>query len=138
MTNSPAPTKSAPSSSVDMADQDSNGPIDISRYKHMNYAFLEDKNIKDKNGNRKGDPNYDPRTLYVPPEFIKTLTPALKQWWELKSTNFDVLFFFKVGKFYELYHQDAVIAVKELGLSFMKGCSIFKLKFLYNVNKVQR
>ena len=27
----------------------------------------------------------------------------------------------QVGKFYELYHMDAVIAVKELGLVFMKG-----------------
>jgi len=27
---------------------------------------------------------------------------------------------FKVGKFYELYHTDAVIGVKELNLIFMK------------------
>ena len=27
----------------------------------------------------------------------------------------------KVGKFYELYHMDAVVAVRELGLTFMKG-----------------
>jgi len=57
----------------------------------------------------------------VPPEFRKDQTPALRQWWDLKANNFDVIFFFKVGKFYELYHQDAVIAVKELGLTFMKG-----------------
>jgi DNA mismatch repair protein MSH6 len=87
----------------------------------MNYEFLKEDKIKDIKGNKKGDPDYDPRTLYVPPEFKKQCTPALRQWWDLKSTNFDVLFFFKVGKFYELYHQDAVIAVKELGLSFMRG-----------------
>ena len=27
----------------------------------------------------------------------------------------------QVGKFYELYHMDAVIGVQELGLAFMKG-----------------
>lgn len=46
---------------------------------------------------------------------------GLRQWWDLKQRNFDVMLFFKVGKFYELYHMDAVIAVKELGLTFMKG-----------------
>lgn len=43
----------------------------------------------------------------------------MAQWWELKSNHFDCVFFFKVGKFYELYHHDAVIGVKELGFSFM-------------------
>lgn len=76
---------------------------------------------RDINGRLKSDPEYDPRTLYVPESFRKTQTPALRQWWDLKATNFDVIFFFKVGKFYELYHQDAVVAVKELGLTFMKG-----------------
>ena len=59
--------------------------------------------------------------MFVPPEFRKTQTPALRQWWDLKANNFDVILFFKVGKFYELYHQDAVVAVKELGLTFVKG-----------------
>lgn len=90
-------------------------------YKHFNFAHLWDDKIKDINGRLKSHPEYDPRTLFVPPEFRKTQTPALRQWWDLKANNFDVIFFFKVGKFYELYHQDAVVAVKELGLTFMKG-----------------
>lgn len=45
----------------------------------------------------------------------------MRQWWEIKSTNFDVVLFFKLGKFYEMYHMDAVVGVKELGLTFMKG-----------------
>lgn len=43
----------------------------------------------------------------------------MAQWWELKSSHFDCVFFFKVGKFYELYHHDAIVGVKELGFSFM-------------------
>ncbi len=45
---------------------------------------------------------------------------AVRQWWDLKSQNFDIVLFFKVGKFYELYHMDAVIAAKELNLTFMR------------------
>lgn len=45
----------------------------------------------------------------------------MRQWWVLKSTSFDCVLFFKVGKFYELYHMDADIGVKELGFSYMRG-----------------
>lgn len=45
----------------------------------------------------------------------------MRQWWEIKSENFDCVLFFKVGKFYELYHMDAEVGVSELGFSFMKN-----------------
>lgn len=45
----------------------------------------------------------------------------MRQWWILKSKHFDSVLFFKVGKFYELYHMDAVIGVNHLGFSYMKG-----------------
>lgn len=45
---------------------------------------------------------------------------AMRQWWELKSKNFDCVLFFKIGKFYELYHMDAVIGVNELSLTYMR------------------
>lgn len=44
----------------------------------------------------------------------------MRQWWVIKSRHFDTVLFFKVGKFYELYHMDAVIGVEQLGLTFMK------------------
>ena len=44
----------------------------------------------------------------------------MKQWWELKQSHFDTVLFFKMGKFYELFHMDADIAVKELGVIYMK------------------
>lgn len=47
----------------------------------------------------------------------------MRQWWVLKSDHWDCVLFFKVGKFYELYHMDAVTGVKELNLSFMKVCN---------------
>lgn len=86
---------------------------------HDELDFLKPEKIRDKNRNRPGHPEYDPRTVYVPPEFFKDLTPAMTQWWKLKADYFDCIFFFKVGKFYELYNHDAVIGVNELGFTFM-------------------
>ena len=67
------------------------------------------------------NPDYDPSTLYVPYDFLQNQTPAMRQWWELKSLHFDTILFFKMGKFYELFHMDAVIATKELQILFMRG-----------------
>ncbi|KAL5112724.1 DNA mismatch repair protein Msh6 [Taenia crassiceps] len=88
---------------------------------HLTYSFLLPDRIKDACGRRPGHPDYDPRTLHVPEDFLRKQSPALRQWWILKSQNFDILLFFKMGKFYELYHMDAVIAVEELKLTYMKG-----------------
>jgi len=73
-------------------------------------------------GTRWDHPNYDPTTLCLPPfETIrykfkhgKKVTPAMEQWWEIKKNHFDCILFFKVGKFYELFHMDADVGVKIL------------------------
>lgn len=67
------------------------------------------------------DEDYDPTTLFVPEDFLNRVTPGMRRWWQLKSNMFDTVLFYKVGKFYELYHMDAVVGVNELGLTFMKG-----------------
>jgi DNA mismatch repair protein MSH6 len=60
-------------------------------------------------------PQYNPRTLYVPPAFLKNETAAMQQWWELKSQNMDTVLFFKVCSdvHYILYilHHTAAYAV---------------------------
>ncbi|XP_069464515.1 DNA mismatch repair protein Msh6 isoform X2 [Ambystoma mexicanum] len=88
---------------------------------HERLVWLQDDNRKDAKRRRQNDPDYDPCTLHVPEDFLGKCTPGMRKWWQLKSQNFDCVIFYKVGKFYELYHMDAVIAVNELGLSFMKG-----------------
>ncbi|CAH8589301.1 unnamed protein product [Heterobilharzia americana] len=85
---------------------------DCVSWTHLSLPFLDPTQIKDINGRKPDHSNYDPCTLYVPEEF---------KWWEMKSRYADVILFFKVGKFYEMYHMDAMIGVKELGLVFMKG-----------------
>ena len=76
---------------------------------------------KDKYGHDPNDPNYDPTSIFVPPTFLKKATNAMKQWWALKEEALDCVLLMKVGKFYETYHMDADIMVKELDLIYMKG-----------------
>ena len=45
---------------------------------------------------RPDHPQYNPRTLLVPRDFTEKETPAMQQWWELKSQNMDTVLFFKV------------------------------------------
>ncbi|XP_037810676.1 probable DNA mismatch repair protein Msh6 isoform X1 [Lucilia sericata] len=88
---------------------------------HQKLEFLKADKIKDKQGRRPDHPDYDPSTLYVPPKFLDSLSPGVRQWWVLKSESFDCVLFFKVGKFYELYHMDADVGVNELGFTYMRG-----------------
>lgn len=87
---------------------------------HNFFPWLNEKR-RDINGNKPDSPDYDPRTLLVPQEFLKKDTPAMVQWWNVKAQNMDTVLFFKVGKFYELFHMDADIGFKELNLIYMKG-----------------
>lgn len=72
-------------------------------------------------------PDYDKTTLYVPPKELSerkqdsTLTPFQKQFWGIKMNCYDVVVFFKKGKFYEMYDIDADIGNSVLGLNFTKG-----------------
>nr|XP_033795890.1 DNA mismatch repair protein Msh6 isoform X1 [Geotrypetes seraphini] len=88
---------------------------------HERLEWLQDGKRKDAKRRKQDDSDYDPSTLYVPEDFLNKCTPGMRRWWKLKSQNLDAVIFYKVGKFYELYHMDAVIAVNELGLIFMKG-----------------
>ncbi|XP_059225843.1 probable DNA mismatch repair protein Msh6 [Stomoxys calcitrans] len=88
---------------------------------HQKLEFLKPDKIKDKQGRRPDHPEYDPSTLYVPEKFLDSLSPGVRQWWILKSDHYDCVLFFKVGKFYELYHMDADVGVNELGFTYMRG-----------------
>ena len=94
---------------------------DVKSFKHTDLPFLRPENIKDADGRKKTDTDYNPRTLKVPDSFLKDQSPGQKQWWELKSKHFDVVLFFKMGKFYELFHMDADIGVAELNIIYMRG-----------------
>ena len=89
------------------------------------YSWLLD--IRDKEGNRPGDENYDPRTLYIPPNAWKSFTAFEKQYWfeytimglmnrEVKQNLWDTILFFQKGKFFELYENDATIGHQQFDL----------------------
>uniref|UniRef100_UPI0037E8F483 DNA mismatch repair protein Msh6 n=1 Tax=Semicossyphus pulcher TaxID=241346 RepID=UPI0037E8F483 len=88
---------------------------------HEKLDWLQEGRRKDSGRRRQSEDDYDPTSLYVPEDFLNRNTPGMRRWWQLKSKMFDTVIFYKVGKFYELYHMDAVVGVNELGLTFMKG-----------------
>lgn len=65
--------------------------------------------ITDMDRNPPGHPDYDPRTVYIPPLAWTKFSPFEKQYWEIKQKFWDTIVFFKKGKFYELYENDATI-----------------------------
>lgn len=110
----------APANLSQLTDK-TNGSDMEGNWAHLKYDFLKPEKIKDGKGRRPDHPHYDGRTLYVPDDFLRNQTPAMRQWWEMKSKNYDSILFFKLGKFYELYHMDAMVGTKELSVAFMKG-----------------
>jgi DNA mismatch repair protein MSH6 len=74
------------------------------------FSFLVD--VRDKNGLKRGEEGYDPSTLHIPESAYRKFTPFEKQFWDIKKNYFDAIVFFKKGKFYELYEDDAEISAK--------------------------
>ena len=128
----------SPQLSASKANEDvtlSEGVVGFGTHEHHSWEFLI--NRTDKNGFSLGHPSFDNRTIKIPQSFMKQQTPAMRQWFEIKSEFFDTVLFFKViwfksfqpainlyqvGKFYELFHMDADVGVKEADLIYMKGC----------------
>lgn len=65
--------------------------------------------VRDKEKRAPGDPDYDPRTIYIPPMAWNKFSPFETQYWKIKQNHWDTIVFFKKGKFYELYENDATI-----------------------------
>lgn len=97
------------------------GVLGQGSHEHNFLPFLQKDAIRDHMGRPPSHPDYNPRTLKVPTSHMKEQTPAMHQWWEFKSMNMDTVLFFKVGKFYELFHMDADVGFTELDLVYMKG-----------------
>lgn len=85
------------------------------------YTWLAD--LRDADRHPPDHPDYDPRTVYIPPLAWANFSPFEKQYWEIKQKFWDTIVFFKKGKFYELYEHDATI-----------GHQLFDLKLTDRVN----
>lgn len=85
------------------------------------YTWLA--NVQDADRHRPDHPDYDPRTIYIPPSAWNNFSAFEKQYWEIKQKFWNTIVFFKKGKFYELYEKDATI-----------GHQMFDLKLTDRVN----
>lgn len=72
------------------------GVVGRGSHEHNTFSFLLPENRRDGAGVRLGEPEFNPRTVQVPPRFMQDQTPAMMQWWQFKSTNMDTVLFFKV------------------------------------------
>jgi DNA mismatch repair protein MutS len=62
------------------------------------------------------------RTTYLPKDGPErspgaAQTPMMEQFWRAKREAGDALLFFRMGDFYELFHEDAKVAARELGIA---------------------
>eukprot|EP00762_Andalucia_godoyi_P001324 ANDGO_04803.mRNA.1 DNA mismatch repair protein msh6 len=87
---------------------------DFAQRNENRYGWLEKR--LDAERRPTSDPEFDPRTLYIPPGEFRNLAPFEQQYWSIKREHMDVIIFFKKGKFYELYEGDADIGHKEFDL----------------------
>lgn len=78
------------------------------------YGWLA--NVRDADKNAPDHPDYDPRTLHIPSDAWCQFSPFEKQYWEIKCKLYDTVVFFKKGKFYELYEDDATIGHQHFDL----------------------
>lgn len=62
------------------------------------FSFLV--NIRDAEGRYPNDPEYDPKTIFIPKSAWAVFTPFERQFWEIKCKLYDTVVFFKKGKFY--------------------------------------
>ncbi|KAM7190092.1 putative DNA mismatch repair protein msh6 [Rhypophila sp. PSN 637] len=80
-------------------------------------------NILDGDKHPPTHPDFNPGTVYVPPGAMAKFSAFEKQYWDIKKNLWDTIVFFKKGKFYELYENDATI-----------GHQLFDLKLTDRVN----
>jgi len=76
------------------------------------FKWLDAKHVVDDKGRHPSHEDYDSNTVRVPSHL--KLSASQKQYWDVKSKFRDVVLFFKVGKFYELYEDDAEIGCAAL------------------------
>lgn len=74
------------------------GVTGLGSHDHNSWSWLKPATRKDKDGRKMDHPDYNPRTIYIPPATIKDQTPAMRQWFEIKQDYFDTVLFFKVLK----------------------------------------
>ena len=56
---------------------------------------------------------------------INKVSPGMRQYMEIKNANPDVIVMFRLGDFYEMFFEDAILASRELELTLTgKNCGL--------------
>ena len=72
-------------------------------------SFLQPQNILDSKKRSPSSADFDPTTVWIPPFEYQRLSATMKQYWDIKSQMYDKICLFKLGKFYEIFFQDAIL-----------------------------
>ena len=65
------------------------------------------------------------RKISSKPVDVSRLSPMMRQYWKVKEQYLEQLLFFRLGDFYELFFDDALIASRELELTLTgKECGL--------------
>jgi hypothetical protein len=112
-----APARAPPPSRASVPSPPLTSPPTGEAVKTVSFGFLRDR--RDGSGRRPGDAGYDKTTLQVRLAKDERFTPGQEQYWAIKKLHADCIIAFKMGKFYELFEEDALIGHRELDLAFM-------------------
>lgn len=63
---------------------------------YSKFEWLHPSHVRDANGRKPGDPCYDKKTLYIPPDALRKMSASQRQYWDVKCQYMDVVLFFKV------------------------------------------
>ena len=85
--------------------------------------------MRDINGVRPFEDEYDETSLLIDTKFWKDFTPCMSQYWKIKQYNLEKILFFKLGKFYEIFYHDAIVCQKILDLNWMGGAKKLHVGF---------
>lgn len=88
--------------------------------------------ILDMDQNPPSHPDYDPRTLFIPKAAMDKLPPLEKWYWGVKQKLWDTIVFVQIGKYYELFENDATIGHQMCDLqltdrNYMRSVRVFYL-----------
>ncbi|CAD8206909.1 unnamed protein product [Paramecium octaurelia] len=74
--------------------------------------FMQPEHIRDSEGRRPDEPDYDPSTIDIPNDQYQKLPPMFRQYWNAKKNHLDSMIFFRCGRWIAVMYNDAIIVAK--------------------------
>ncbi|CAD8188495.1 unnamed protein product [Paramecium pentaurelia] len=74
--------------------------------------FMQPEHIRDSEGRRPDEPNYNPSTIDIPNDQYQRLPPMFRQYWNAKKNYLDSIVFFRCGRWIAVMYNDAIIIAK--------------------------